>query len=39
MIDDAHIKLNPVNINIDNVIIIVPYGSRYPIRQIIARQY
>ena len=36
---DAHVKLNPININNDYVAIIVPYGSRYPIRQIITHQY
>ena len=38
-VDDAPVKLNPININNDYVLIIVPYGNRYPIRQIITRQY
>ena len=38
MVDVANVKLNAVNINDDYVVIIIPYGSRYPIRQIITRQ-
>ena len=39
MVYDAPVKLNPICANNDYVVIIVPYGSRYPIRQIINCQY